>query len=238
MSKRMRPTGRDEGFQKLRTMRCFNEVYERILAGWSMPELARFIQEDRNEYGQATRPGLVQVLQRFRDTIPPATLAKRVPSIHQEAKVAADDGIDELKEFEKLFRMQMERIQIDVTNEKNIGTLMPKMTQEMRVAGELLGKIADLKMDLGVNTRQLGQVDAVVTIQNDVGKYGKESVKKVMENPEKRRKVLNMAERILALPSRTDKAAVAVVTEEDAAEAELIALGMLADDEEHKDEPT
>lgn len=236
----MRPSGRDEGFQKLRTLRCFNEVYERILAGWSMPELARFIQEDRSEYAQATRPGLVQVLQRFRDTIPPAELAKRVPGAHAKATSDVEDGIDEVKEMENLVRMQMARLKIDITNEQNIGTLMPKMTQEMRVAGELLGKLADLKMDLGLSTRHLGQSAVEVTVQTDVGKYGKESVKKVMENPEKRRKVLNMAERILALPSRTEKATAAatMATEEEATEAELVALGMLVEvEDEQKDEP-
>lgn len=211
-------------------MRCFNEVYERILAGWSMPELARFVQEDRSEYGHVTRPGLVQVLQRFRDSIPPAEMAKRIPGAHAKAAAEVEDVVDGLKIMGQLVRMQMERLQIDITNEKNIGTLMPKMTQEMRVAGELVAKLEDMKMDLGLSTRQLGQVDAVVTIQTDLGKYGKESVRKVMENPEKRRKVLNMAERILALPSRQEKVTAAVVTEEDATEAELVAMGMAGED--------
>ena len=223
-------------------MRCFNEVYERILAGWSMPELARFIQEDRNEYGHATRPGLVQVLQRFKDTIPPAEMAKRIPGSHAKAVAEVEEVVDGVKILGQLVKMQMERIAIDITNEKNIGTLMPKMTQEMRVAGELAAKLEDLKMDLGLNTRHQGQVDVEVTIQAEAGgKYGKESVKKVMENPEKRRKVLNMAERILALPSRQEKATTSVVTEEDATEAELVALGMIEEDlggeDESKEEP-
>ena len=40
---RVRAVSRDEGFQKLRSMRCFQEVYERMIAGWAMSELARFI---------------------------------------------------------------------------------------------------------------------------------------------------------------------------------------------------
>lgn len=203
----MRPVSRDEGFQKLRTLRCFNEVYERLLAGWSPSELARFIQESRNEYTHASQVTLMQVLQRFRDTIPPATLmAKRLPKTFEKAIEKTEDGVDELAEMEKLYRLHMERVNIDFTTEKNIKKLMPTMTQEVRVASELLGRMADLRMDLGLNTRHLGQVDAAVTIQAETSRYGKESVKKVMEDPEKRRKVLNVAERILALPDRTGKA--------------------------------
>jgi len=237
-SKRLRPVSRDEGFQKLRTLRCFNEVYERLLAGWSPSELARFIQESRNEYTHASHVTLMQVLQRFRDTIPPAQLmAKRLPKSFEKAVEKTEEGIDELAEMEKLYRMHMERVNIDFTTEKNIKKLMPTMTQEIRVASELLGRIADLKMDLGVSTRHLGQVDAEVTIKSETSRYGKESVKKVMEDPEKRRKVLNVAERILALPERTGKAIptggiMQAVEEEVALTAEL---EMVAADTDAKD---
>lgn len=205
---RIRPTGRDEGFQKLRSMRCFQEVYDRMISGWAMSELARFIQEDRNEYGHATRVGLMQILQRFRDTIPPAQLLqRRMPHAFHEAAKEVEEGIDELKELERLYRLQMDRIDIDLKTEKKINKLMPTMTQEVRVARELLGAIADLKMDLGLNTRHIGQVDVEARLEADIqAKYGKDSIKKVMESPESRRKVLNIAERILALPERTEKA--------------------------------
>jgi hypothetical protein len=205
---RVRPLSRDEGFQKLRSLRCFNEVYERILAGWSMSELARYIQEDRQEYAHATKQALMQTLQRFRDSIPPAQLvSKRMPPVFHKATEEVEAGIDELKELENLYKLQMDRIGIDLATEKGIKKLMPTMTQEVRVARELLSAIADLKMDLGLNTRHIGQVDVEAHLHADLqAKYGKDSVKKVMADPEARRKVLNIAERILALPARTEKA--------------------------------
>lgn len=205
MPKRMRPVSRDEGFQALRRLRCFNEVFERLKAGWAPSELARFIQDDRSEYTHATRPALMQIIQRFRDTIPPAQLFNtRIPDKFIEAKKEVEEGIDELKEMEKLYRLQMERISIDCKNEQNIKKLMPTMTQEIRVARELLAGIADLKMDLGLTTRAGEKVDVNVNVTTDVGRYGKKSVETVMADPERRRKVLNVAERMLAFPGRLE----------------------------------
>lgn len=236
MSKRMRPVSRDEGFQKLRSLRCFQEVYERLLAGWGAPELARFIQEDRTEYGHASRISLVQVLQRFRNTIPPAQFAaQRMPGEIHKAVEEVDEGIDALKELEKLYKIQMERINLDLANERQIKTTLPKMTQEMRVAKEILGGITDLRMDLGLNQRHLGESSVAVTVQVDVAKYGKESVQRVMADPEKRRKVFNMFERIVALPSRTEKAEAELPVID--AESEELELAVSEEVPEQEDEP-
>lgn len=168
-----------------------------------MPEIARFIQEDKNEYTHATRISLTQVLQRYRDTIPKNQLyAKRIPESFQKAQLEVSEGIDEIAELEKLYRLQMERIGIDGKLEKTIGKLTTTMGQEVRIAREILGNIADLKMDLGLSTRHLGQVDVEATVTHQDEIYGKESIKKVAADPEKRRKVLNVMERMLALPSR------------------------------------
>jgi hypothetical protein len=254
MSKRrLRPLSRDEGFQALRRIRCFKDVHERILAGWSMPELARFIQEDKSEYQHASKVALIQTLQRYRDSIPPAQLmAKRMPEEFAEAKEKVDKGINVLEEQTKLFKLQMERIEIDRKNEKNIGKLMPTMTQEIRVASELLSRISDLEMDLGLVTRVGEEVNVNVSVSNDTGKYGKKSVEAVMKDPERRRKVLNVAERMLALAGRVEKAtkvsevidAVAVevptpalsrTPEELDEEAELAALQAIADQQAEDD---
>lgn len=201
----MRPTSRKEGYQKLRTLRCFNEVHERILAGWEPARVAVFIQQDRDEYTDVSAVNLAQVLQRYRASIPPAQLMKtRMPEAFVEAKEAVDEGIDELKEMTKLYRLQMERIMVGVTVEKESKRLLPSITQDVRTAREVLAGIADLKMDLGLSQRASESVDVNVNVTTDVGRYGKKSVEEVMNDPERRRKVLNVAERMLAFPGRLE----------------------------------
>jgi hypothetical protein len=204
----MKPASREDTFQKLRLMTCFKEVYERVLAGWPLTEIARFVQEDRSEYMHVSRTALVQMLTRFRDSLPPGELvSRRIPETFEKVAEHVEETLDELKELEKLYKLQMERISVDFETEKKIHKLMPTMTQEVRVARELLGAIADLKMDLGINARQLGQVNVDAKIEAEItARYGKDSIGKVLSDAESRRKVLNIAERLLALPGRTEKA--------------------------------
>lgn len=148
----------------------------------------------------------MQVLQRYRDSIPPAQLMRRaLPKEFEDAKKQVDDGLNALDELRDLYRLQMKRVAIGWNNEQNIKILLPTMTQEIRVARELLSGIADLEMDLGLATRAADEVNVNVNVSADLGRYGKKSIETVMNDPERRRKVLNVAERMLALPGRLDK---------------------------------
>lgn len=225
---RTRPVSRDDTFKKLRALRCFNEVYERIIQGWAPSELARFIQMDRSEYQDVSQVSLMQTIERFRKTIPPAVLVnKRMPKAMERAIEEVEDGLDELKELTALYRLHMERVHMDHAIEKRMNKSLNTMTNEIRVAKELLTAIADLKMDLGLNTRHLGQVDAEVTVEaNENSVFGKASIQEVVSDPEKRRKVLNIAERILQLPARTAKARAEAPPEEQITDEELELIGV------------
>lgn len=195
----VRTVSRDSRFGKLRALKCFNEIHERILAGWSMAQVAKFVQEDRDEYTDTTHGALASILQDYRDSIPRAELvSRRMPNVFHKAAEEVEKGIDELKELEKLYQCQMERIQIDLTVEKQIKKLFPTMTNEVRLARDILSTYAQLKMDLGLATRHLGHLDVDATLVADVaGRYGKQSVARVVQDPESRRRVLGIAEKLL-----------------------------------------
>jgi hypothetical protein len=201
---RVKPRNRETRFVKLRSLKCFQEMHDRILQGWPLPEVARFIQEDNDEYTDVTRDGLVVVLKEYRQSIPPAQLiAPRMPPVFKKAAEEVREGLDELKELEELYRKQMKRIEIDMQTESKINKLLPTMTQEMRVAGELLGRIADLKMDLGLSQRHLGTMNLDGKLTAEIaGRFGSEAVAQVAQNPESRRKVLGLAERLLQLAAK------------------------------------
>lgn len=223
---RVRPQNRETKFVKLRSMKCFREVHERIIDGWPLAEIARFVQDERREYGDVTRDGFLNILKEYRATIPPAQLIqKRMPPTFAKAAEEVRKGLDELEELEKLYQLQMRRIGIDEGTEKKINKLMPSMTQEVRVAAEILARIASLKMDLGLSERHLGKVDIDAKIHAEVeGRYGSQAVIAVIQNPEARRKVLGLAERLLQLGGKksdldpdatlTDVVAAAVEAEE------------------------
>lgn len=196
-----KPVAREPRFTKLRACSCFAEAHERILQGWPLAEVARFIQEENQEYTDVEPESLVAQLKEYRSTLDPALLASvRLPKPIIQAAKKVEKGLDELDALEKLYGLQMERIDIDLNVEKSIKKLIPTMTQEVRVAREILQTYADLKMDLGLSKRHIGQIEVDTHVVAEVtAKYGKPSVTKVMASPESRRKVLSVTDKILQL---------------------------------------
>jgi len=199
-SYRMRPQSREPGQGRIRKLTCFDEVYGRILEGWPLSEVARFIQDVKKEATDLTRGSLMQSLQDFRGTIPPAELLKkRLTPVFVDAAKEVEEGLDELREIEKLYKLQMRRIDIDVQNEKNIKKLLPTTGQEVRIAREILSTYADLKMDLGLSKRHLGHMDVDARVMADVAlRYNKTEVQTVLSDPQSRKKVLSLVERLMS----------------------------------------
>ena len=56
-----------------------------------------------------------------------------------------------------------------------------------------------LKMDLGLSKRHLGQMDVEARLMADVAvRYNKPEVQNVLSNPQSRKKVLNLVERLMS----------------------------------------
>lgn len=196
---RIRPVSRETRFLRLRSLKCFEDVHTRLLDGFAVSAVADFIQLERKEYTDVGRPSLETILTEYRASLPAAEAVKKLPHFFAKAVQTVSEGIDELAEMEKLYRMQLDRVAIDLKTEQNIGKLLPTMTQEMRAAREILSDIAQLKMDLGVNTRHLGKMEVEAQIVADVASKYDNTVTAVMQNPESRRKLLGIADRFLSL---------------------------------------
>ena len=202
--KRVQAVSREPRFSKLRAMKCFEEVHKCVVEGHGPTELARMIQEDRGEYTDAERITLINVLKEYRASIPPAELVnKRLPEEFNKAAAKLYKGVDEVKELEWLAKFQKRRLKIDGETEKKINKLLPTMTQEVRAHAEVLRSLADVKMDLGVSKRHLGEMTVDANLVAEVtGRYGKASIAKVLQSAESRQKLMGVAEKFLALAAR------------------------------------
>lgn len=197
--RKVRPVSRETRFARLKSLKCFKEVHDRVLAGWPVSAVASFIQKDRREYLDVSIEYLKDIVHSYRDSLPPGeVVSRRIPQFFMKAMDKVEEGLDELKELENLYRLQLGRIEIDLAIEKKIRKLVPTMTQEIREARNILESIAQLKMDLGLKDRHLGSVDVDAALVTDLkGKYGSESVSRVLGNPESVRKVLGLAEQFM-----------------------------------------
>jgi len=202
VQRRVKPVSRvHDKFERLRSLRCFADVNEMLTTGWPLAEVAKYIQKTKHESTDIEELTLIYLLQAYRRSLPPTTLvARRLPHAFQKASQEVRDGLDVLAEMSKLYVIQMKRVEIDHSLEKKAGKLIPSVNQEIREARALLESLQKLKMDLGLDERHLG------TIQLDTGatgeivtRYGKSSVRRVLEDPQASRKVLSLAERFVQI---------------------------------------
>jgi hypothetical protein len=205
---RVRPVSRATNFTSLRSCKCFKDMHKRLVEdGVSARIVAEWMQNERNEMTNMTIPSLVNLLNDYRMSIPAAQRAGPLNQVFANAVEEVKHGLDELDEMHRLYKIQMQRIEIDFQTEKNIKKLLPTMTQEIRTAREILSSASQLKMDLGIHQRQLGKVDVETTLMADVAERYADSpaVARVLDSGESRRKVLGLAERLLSIADRSER---------------------------------
>ena len=169
-----------------------------LLAGHSCPKVAEWIQEEQKEMEDASREGIVTLLRRYRESFSDAEMIKdRMPQVFEEAKARVHESLDELAELEDLYRIQKERLMIDVKLERTFNKLLPSNTQEIRAAREILSTIAELKMDLGLHDRKLGTVDVDAKIEATlIARHGDSKLAKTLANPQQRQRLLGLAKQL------------------------------------------
>ena len=196
---RLQPVSRDTKFAKLKACSSFEEADRRLRLGCTFVEVARFVQEERQEYTDITHESMCDVLAKYYESIPQTekALAVNGPIARKLAK-QINYNLDEVEELEKLYALQMKRIAIGHGHEENMNMQLPNMGKEIFVAMKILNQTAQLKMDIGITKRQLGQLDINGQQALEVGeRYGNENVSKVLSDPESRRKVMLLAEQLI-----------------------------------------
>ena len=103
-------------------------------------------------------------------------------------------GLNEVDEVERLYRLQLSRIEIGVMAEKKVGGINKLMAVEVSTALELLRRSHEIKMDQGQGGgRDLGTVTVRPELMVEVKeKYGDDMLS-ALQDPESRNKVLSIA---------------------------------------------
>lgn len=198
----------------LQDCRCFEELDRRIRMGWTSIDLVKFIQEENNELTHLSSNYVKKMVDVYRRSIPPAEILLSSQSMtastrNASAKFAA--GINELEELNRLYDLQMQRISIDVENEKKINKLFQTTGREIFYAMKILKQSSELKMDLGIAKRQLGEVSLNGQAAVQIADRYSDGIGKVMTDPDSRRKVLGMVEALMSLGSKANLDAAEIV---------------------------
>jgi hypothetical protein len=202
---RIRPRSRETkktGLAKLRSCRCFDEVDRRLRLGWGSLELAKFIRDENGECTDISEAYVRKLVDQHRQAIPPAelSLTSTNTKVIRNASKKMSNGLNELAELEKLYDIQKSRIEIDFTNEQTIKKLFAGTGREIFYAMKILKQSADLKATLGLTKKHLGTVEVTGHRAAEIGdRYGNEAIGSVVADPDSRRKLLSLTDRLLAM---------------------------------------
>lgn len=190
----------------LQDCQCFEEVDRRLRLGWTSPDLQKFIQEESSELTNLSSAYVQKMIDNYRKSIPPAELLLTTQNTAVATNAAARmaNGLEELDKLQQLWDLQMERIKIDFETEKKINKLFPSTGREVFYAMKIVNQTSQLKMDLGIAKRQLGEVSVSGTAAVAIGARYDEGVGKVISDPDSRRKVLGMVEALMTIGQRAN----------------------------------
>jgi hypothetical protein len=189
-------------FTNLESLKCFDVIKERILAGWSPARVSQFfIDEYPDDFALLSiAPKTAENLMRdYRDSISKTELLQvRMPDVMIKAREEVKSGLNEIDEFTDLYQLQRGRIDIDANTEKKIGKLFKGTGQEIKIAADILKEGANLKMDMGLIKRNLGTMEVDQTLLTDFGaKLGKKDLSGTLANPEKRKRIMGAVNMLL-----------------------------------------
>lgn len=205
----IRPLSRDVAtpLSRLRNCKCFDEIDRRLRLGWTSTDLVSAIRSEFGECLDISEQYLESMISQYRESIPPVELSMISTNsmVSRNATKRVAQGLDEVAELQRLYELQMKRIELDFGIEQKIGKNLGGTGREVFIAMKILDKSAQLKMDLGLSKRQLGSLEVNGQVVADITqRYGKDSVGAAITNAESRRKILSVVERLVALGPRAN----------------------------------
>ena len=106
-------------FAKVEALNCKDDLDAMIRAGYPIPKIAKWLQEEMCEYTDINQSSLVTTLSRYRKSMPSGDLlAVRNIRVAGRAAKNVEEGLDELDELEDLYRDARERIRLGMRMEK------------------------------------------------------------------------------------------------------------------------
>jgi hypothetical protein len=191
---------------KIRDLRCYQEVYERICSGYPIPEVARFVQEEEGEYTDVTRASLCELLRRFaNDIVPVDLIAPRLPHMVVKATKEFGDRLEDLRRLEMWYQVALYRLDLAHGEERRTGKINPKVDKQLRLVVDLIVKMHDTKLDLGLTgTRELGSLTVSAERLDEIRtRYG-DGAARAFADPVQRAQVLGLLKRVKRLAGRED----------------------------------
>jgi hypothetical protein len=194
-------------FARIKALRCHQEVYERLVAGYPPSEVARFLQEDENEYTDITRRSLGELLRRYTaaEIAPIELIAPRLPRTVARAQQEFDDRLRDLRRLEAAYEALAYRLALAHGAERRHGTVNPAVDRQIRVLVDLIVKMHTIKLALGLTGERLAgdSEPSAERIEEVRQRYG-DPAARAFADPAQRAQVFALLKRVRRLSGKLD----------------------------------
>lgn len=188
-------------FGYLLNLPFYREFYNRVTAGIPPSKIAEWIQ-GKGFCTDIKKTSLQRHIYIFRNRLPKGEFLKEEHrGIYMKAKKELDKKMSEVEEMAEIYKLQRERVNVDVETEKKIGKLFSTTHKEIELCMNILRASAEMKMDLGLEERQLGKFGVESKYILEAQALNDEEAQEVFNDPKSRRRVLNVARKLLMLKS-------------------------------------
>jgi hypothetical protein len=210
---------------RIEGLACIDKVDEMLIEGAPASDIAVFIQEDQELLGDVNPKTLTNALlerrqrkkaevENFeaeaqhwseaggRPDIQEVGWRKKpqIPSVMAKAAYKrTKGGIEEINELEGLYLAARDRLDRLLDLEHRAGIFSEKTANEFAVAGNLLMQRLKARQVLGL----IGHGSGDFHLHLDVDRYSEETIK-VLQNPEKRHRIVSLLERMVRLRALPD----------------------------------
>lgn len=141
---------KEHNVKAVRELKCFEAVREMLLNGMPVVEVVRQVQL-LNEWKTRTPESARVTLEHYKATLPKVEMmARMVPAAYVEVKKRVDKTVDYMGVLDRMVGIMEKRIEIAFEREKAMQFLMPNVEKQFAVMIELVGRIHEIKKDLGV----------------------------------------------------------------------------------------
>jgi len=191
---------------KLEKLKCFPEVVSLIKTGYPATAIAKYIREERKEYTDVSFDAVYKAVRTFIHKMPPGeVIRERLPGYYNTVMNSIEDQIDGVKALSDLFHIQFDRLMIDYQNEKKVNKLIDSNTKNVQAATDIAYKLEEVRYRLvghharygvKVESDKPSTEDQLRDIRGKISqKYGTRMAN-IASDPIRRRKLLNIFERI------------------------------------------
>ncbi len=194
-------------YARIKNLKCFQGVYERICSGYPMPDIARYVQIEEGESLDIKRDSLARELRLYaeEEIVGVDLIAPRLPHIVVKAKKEFSERLEDLRRLERAYEAILYRFDLAHGRERMTGVIDPDVDRQAKVLIDLVSKMHDIKMDLGLTgSRDLGSLTVSAERLAEVRERYGEGAARAFADPVQRAQVLGLLKRVMRLTGRED----------------------------------